>query len=243
MIPWNSAYRRLAENVDDFRIIFGKTYRQDEFRSYAYAIKFDSILPALQASSDILPNTPDAVLTGFEWGAPSTALVPGPPQTRLVDFPAGAVILGITASATLLQAIPVAIINDGEFGITPVLANFLYGPSNRQSLNDLFMLDFTYADTDPITTGNPIPETVPNPNAAIVSRPPISAAALLGDGRRTDMPSCELCVTPGLGIITTVRSLLLPSFLPLSGNLIPNMSVHVVFHAMIPGTVSLKKAA
>lgn len=237
MIPWNQAYKRIRES-DDFAQLFGKMYRQDEFRPYSYAIKFDSLPPALQADP-ANPNTGSIAQTRADAGAPTTNTVPGPAQTRIIDFPAGAVILGISACAN----IPQGVITRANLIPPNDTFNIPYAPIDIGGGREMFVLDLRYVDDDPITTGNPISELVPNPASAIVTRPPIMAEALLGNGRDSDTPVRELFVAPGNGLVVSCRSLLLPTFMPASGDPPPNMSVHVVFHAMVPGVVKAAKAA
>lgn len=234
MIPWNVAYKRLTNNPD-FLLLFGKMFRQDEFRPYSYALKFDSLQPALVADGGT-PNTGSAALTSATWGAPTGAVAPGPPLSRLVDFPSGAVVLGVDGSASLAQANP-----RRELG--PLSITYQYSPSESKGRREMFVVDLEYVDTDSICAGNPISELVSNPNSAIVTEPPIVAAALFGGGSRSSCPSHEFYVAPGLGIQVTVRSLALPSSLPVAGDAPPNMNVHIVMHVMIPGTVTLQKAA
>lgn len=238
MVPWNQAYKRIRES-DDFVKLFGKTYNQDEFRPYSYAIKFDGLSPALQALTTN-PNTGDLTQTRTDAGAPTTNTVPGPALARSLDFPAGAVILGISACANIAQRIITRV------NLVPPNDTFSlpYGPSDVGGAagRELFVLDLRYVDDDPITSGNPITELVSNAASPIVTRPPISADALLGNGRDSDTPVRELYVAPGLGIVVSCRSLLLPTLLPTSGDPPPNMSVHVVFHAMVPGVVRARAA-
>lgn len=236
MVPWNQAYKRIRES-DDFVQLFGKMYRRDEFRPYSYVIKFDAVPPALQALATN-PNTGDLTQTRTDAGAPTTNAVPGPAQARTIDFPAGAVILGISACANVAQRV----ITRANLIPPNDTFNLPYGPSDHGG-RELFVLDLRYVDDDPITTGNPISELVPNPASPVVTRPPIMADALLGSGRDSDTPVRELYVAPGLGIMVSCRSLLLPSFMPASGDPPPNMSVHVVFHSMVPGVVKAEKAA
>lgn len=237
MVPWNQAYNRLAGN-SDFLHLFGRAFRQDEFRPYSYALRFDGLIPALQASSTG-PNTKSLAITIADWGAPTTNITPGTPQTRLMDFPAGAVILGITSSAVLAQVNPQRLPG-------PVTVTFPYGPSgNDGSKRELFAMDLEYVDGSPITSGNPIPEVTVNPNSPFNAAPPYLAEALMSGGEKSDMPYRELYVAPGLGINVTVRSLMLPSQISatMTGDPPPNLNVHVVFHTMVPGTVSMKRAS
>lgn len=237
MVPWNQAYKRLRES-DDFAQLFGKMYAQDEFRPYSYAIKFDSVPPALQ-SNGVNPNTGSYTQTRNDAGSPTTNTVPGPALTRTLDFPAGAVILGISSCANVAQRI----ITRANLIPPDDTFNVPFGPADFGGGRGLFVLDLRYVDDDPITTGNPISELVPNPASPVVTRPPILADALMGGGSDSEIPGRELYVAPGLGIQVACRSLLLPSYMPTSGDPQPNMSVHVVFHAMVPGVVKAAKAA
>ena len=246
MIPWNDAYRRLKQSRD-FAMLFGKTYSQDEFRPYSYGLRFDSLIPASLAATTVDPNRASLVVTDATIDAPLTAIVPGPVDgPRLIDFPAGAVILGVTATAQVLQRIVTH-----ARGAT----SFTYGPDEGGSDgagNTLFMLEFAFSDTDRITAGNPIPETVLSPPvgappislAAVQSAPPIMGNALLGRGRKSEMPGHEIYVTPGLGLLVKCRSLLLPNriLVDTAGPFSPNLVVHTVFHCMIPGEISIPNA-
>lgn len=230
MIPWNRAYRRLAAHPD-FRVLFGKRYRQDEFSPIAYALKFDALSPATLAPT-ATPNTGDIATTIANMAAPTTQVIaPGTPQSKQVVFPHGAVILTVSASA----AVPLR-----------TQGGFTYGPTRNPGNRDLFMLDLDFTSGDPIISGNPISELVSNPNSTIITAPPVMADALTDGGERDNFLGQELWVTPGLGLLVGVRSLLLPSSLPAGAQnqaIPPNLTVHVVFHAMVPGKVKYTKQA
>lgn len=237
MIAWNRAYDRIAANPADFIQYFGRMYARDEFRPYSYAVKFDALRPAMSALAANFPNNASYAQTAGS-ATPGTAVVPGPAETRLIDFPAGAVILGITSAASIPQR---------KFQVeTNPPTSFAYGPpAPGGGGRELYLLDLSFADGDPITTGNPISEIVSNPNSPTITRPPINADALMGDGESDDVIGRELYVTPGLGINVEIRSLLLPAFLAVNFGAskqvtTPVMGVHLVFHAMVPGTVKAK---
>lgn len=232
MVPWKQAYERIRTS-EEWVTRFGKMYRMDEFRFYAYALKFASLLPAQLATGATTPNTGSAAATRAGYAAPTVNIVPGPASDLLIDFPAGAVILGITAAAVKLQRIA----NNGG------AIAFTYGPTNHKACLDLFLLDLEYVDGDPITGGNPIPDVSANANSAINAAPPIDADALLGRGGDTETPARELYVTPGLGIRASARSMVLPDTAPATGQPNGNLAVHLVFHCMVPGEVRMRSAA
>jgi hypothetical protein len=225
VIEWNRAYSRIAGS-QAFALLFGRSYPKDAFRPYSFATIFDSLPPAnLGASS--APNTGVYATTRANLSAPTSTdvIVPGLPQNRQILFPAGAVILGITAAATL-----------GQRAYTGT--DFNYAPTMSTGKRDLFTLDLDYTSGDSIVAGNPISELVSNPNSSIIAAPPISAEALLGGaGISHIFPDRELWVAPGLGITMTARSLVLPSNTDSTSSAPPNLSLHLVFHAMVPGTV------
>lgn len=218
-------------------MLFGKMFDKDEFRYYGYALKFDSLLPAQLATSATQPNTADPAVTAANIAAPVTNIVPGPPNDLQIDFPIGAVILGISSAAISAQRI-VQVAGGAA-------TNFPYAPDMNNGRKDMFILDIEYTDGDPITAQNPIAETVFDPNFPAISAPPFMADALMGGGDDTEMPAREVYVAPGLGLLVRVRSLLLPTFINgvSSNNTTPNLTVHLVFHCMIPGVVRQKKAA
>ncbi len=235
MISWNEAFNRTVVRSKDFRLLFGRTFRIDEFNYYAHTLKFESLAPALLSASSATPNTGSLSATVAHIAAPTTNIVPGAEAESLVSFPAGAIILGITAGAILPQRlIPAA-------GDTFVA--FKYGPSIHPGKRDLFLLDLRYSDTTAITDGNPVPQTSVDANFPVNSEPPILADALLGSGSKDIMPGRELLITPGLGIIAKARSMVLPNDPADSGLNAPTLSVHIVFHCMIPGKVTKKQAA
>lgn len=232
MIPWNQAFNRIAQSRD-FETMFGRKYSQDDFRYYAYNLTFNSLAPAQLAVSAAAPNTPDIAATRTNLGAPTTALVPGVASSKLISFDAGGVILGISACARKLQRVA----NNGG------AIAFTYPPSISPGNLDLFELDLAFTDTTPITGQNPIGELVSNPNSLIQTTPPIMAESLLGSGRDTDTPARELFVTPGLGLLAAVRSLVLPDEAPASpANAASNLIVHLVFHTMVPGIIKAHAA-
>lgn len=233
MIAWSDAYRRTVAESTDFRLLFGRMFRIDEFRYYAFPLKFEALQPALLAAAANDPNSGDMEDTVDGIAAPGVNLVPGEAAESLIDFPAGAIIIGITAAGILPQRIATA-------DETP--AAFAYGPSRNPGKRDLFMLDLEYADTSPITAGNPIPSLSISPTDSVNTAPPILADALCGGGRGDIMPARELLITPGLGILARVRSMVLPNAPIDEGYNAPNLSVHIVFHCMVPGVVKRKPA-
>lgn len=221
MIEWNRAYSRL-QGSKAFALLFGRSYSKDAFRPYAYPVKFDSLPPA-NLGATTAPNTPVYATTRAELATPDTeALVAGLPQNRQLLFPAGAVILGITAAATLAQR---------------TAGSATSQPWRSPGKRDLFSLDLDFTSGDNITQGNPISELVSNPNSSIIAEPPILAEALMGNGSKDDFAVRELWVAPGLGISVTARSLVLPSNIDSTVSAPPNLSLHLVFHAMVPGVV------
>ena len=233
MIPWNQAYQRVAES-QDFKFLFGKRYAQDDFRYYGYGLKFNALQPATLAAAVATPNTGSIAQTRTDLGAPTTNIVPGAARMAQINFAVGAVILGISAAAIKPQRIA----NNGG------AIAFTYGPSRSPGNRDLFSLNLTFADTTPIVGSNPISEIVSNPNAPIITAPPIAADALMGNGEDTDTPARELFVAPGLAINVSVSSLVLPDSAPASPSLAaPNLTVHLVFHCMIPGIVTRSDVA
>lgn len=230
MVPWRDAYQRIRQG-DDFALLFGKMYDIDEFRYYAYCLKFDSVAPAQLAAAPGTPNTADLAVTAAQSAVPVNPTVPGPPSDQQIPFPAGAVILGISSGAIAAQRV----VSANGVGLT----SFPYGPGESSpGIRNLFTLDIEYADGDPVTAQNPIPETVTAPNSAFIAAPPYMGDALMGGGEDTDMPLRELYVAPGLVLQVRVRSLLLPNLIAAPPSTPPpNLNVHVVFHAMIPGVV------
>lgn len=235
MVPWNEAYRRIREAGSEFQMLFGKMYLQDEFRYYAYGLKFDSVAPGLLAQDATHPNTGDLAVTTANIAAPTTNIVPGAPSDATLDFPIGAVILGISSGSIVAQRI--VQVQGGA------ATNFVYGIGGGDGRRPLFLVDLEYSDGDPITSQNPIPETVFDPNVAFQAAPPYMADALMGGGDDSEMPGRELYVAPGLSLQVRVRSLVTPSFITTSSSVpvTPNSNVHLVFHAMVPGVVRQKK--
>jgi hypothetical protein len=236
MVPWSEAYRRIREG-NDFVTLFGRMYEMDEFRYYAYALKFDSVAPAQLAAAPGTPNTASLAVTAAQSAVPVNPTVPGPPSDQQIPFPAGAIILGLSSGGIALQRIVSAV----GVGLT----NFPYPPSdNDGGSRNLYTVDIEYADGDPVTAGNPVPETVTAPDSAFIAAPPYSVDALMGGGEDSEMPGRELYIAPGLILNVRVRSLLLPTVIAAPPSTPPpNLTVHVVFHAMIPGVVSKEKSA
>jgi len=237
MIPWTQAYKRTATSPDAI-LKFGRQIPIDEFRFEARVVRFDAVAPALLALSTAAPNTGDLATTRAALAAPATPIVPGPASTSKLDFDDGGIILAITSGAI----VPQRIANNGG------ALNFQYGPSSASASGgsqDLFALDLDYTDTSNIVGQAPIIETVNNPNSAVITGPPAMSEALMGNGSKSNALVRELLIAPGLGIIVQVRSLLLPNLANVfvAGQVnpnAPNMSVHLVFHSMIPIVKSKK---
>lgn len=235
MISWAEAYRRSVAESGDFRLLFGRSYPIDEFRYYAYPLKFESLNPALLSAAAATPNTGSLSATDTFIGGPTVQnIVPGAAQESLILFPAGAIILGITSAAI----VPQRIVNRESGDIT-----FTYGPTRHPGKRDTFLLDLEFADTADIVGQNPIPEVSINANSPTNTAPPILADALMGGGAKDVMPTRELIITPGLGILARVRSMVLLNDTATNQNNVPNMSVHLCFHCMIPGVVRRSQAA
>lgn len=110
------------------------------------------------------------------------------------NFPSGAVILGISASAYEAQQAHAA-------------AD--YAPSFSPGRRDLFGISFQYTNDEQIT-----------PNGLTM------AEALLGSGSENIFPAKELLIPPSQAILCAVAALV-PSTLP-------NLTINVVYHCMVP---------
>jgi hypothetical protein len=229
MVPWQTAYNRTVKSKD-FRLLFGRSFAIDQFNYYAFALLFESLPPALLATATSTPNTGTGGGTLAAIAAPVTGIVPGAPSQKLLNFPKGAIVLGVTTSANLPQRV-----------IADVA--FKYAPSHTPGGRDLFLVDMEYVDTADIVGGNPIPQVSQAANSAENSAPPVIAEALMGTGGGDIFPYREFLVTPGLGILTSVSSMVLPNAPADATQQLPNLTVHMVFHCMIPGVVKKQAAA
>lgn len=112
MINWDAAYERLRV-TPAFTAAFGKLLPKQAFRAINYTRKFEGVAAA------------------------STVGVPGTTSGPLLQtFPAGAVILGITAAAIQAQI---------------TTGSFTYAPSFTPGRRDLFALSFAYTSDEQIT--------------------------------------------------------------------------------------------
>lgn len=117
MIKWREAYERL-KGVDQFGQWFGRAGAapaQKAFRPISYSQTFTGVAAASSAGT---------------YGTPT-----GPSQ---MNFPAGAIILGITATAYQAQA---------------TTGSYQYAPSYNPGRRDLFGLLFQYTGDEQITPG------------------------------------------------------------------------------------------
>ena len=215
MIPWNVAYQRLRENRDAL-MLFGRDLAKDEFTPQTRIRRFDSVNPALLSAAAATRNTGDAAATAANIATPTRNIVGSTPNEQLIDFPSGAVILGITSCAAVPQR---------------TTAAFVYGPTGAPGNRDLFALDFRYVGEERIFAGNPIPEIIVDPDTPVNTAPPALADASSFGGDSGQVIPRELVVAPALGILIRVSSFLLPNAAP---NQTPNMAVHVAFHCMVP---------
>lgn len=157
MIKWREAYERLRP-TDAFNAYFNNK-KSTDFRFLVFSN------PTLAAT----PLTPSANATG---GIPGTAV--GPLQ---MNFPSGAVVLGVTAAAYQAQQAAAA-------------PNVPYAPSASDGRRDLFALAFQYTSDEQLTA-----------NGLTI------AEALLGGGIETIFPARELLIPPSQSILITAASL------------------------------------
>jgi hypothetical protein len=148
MITWNAAYGRLLK-TKEFRAYFGSRLKMEDFRS----ISFAQALPAV------------ATIAATAFG----------PLRR--DFPSGAIVLGVTASA--FQA--PYVIGAGTQNVIP---------SVSPGLRNLFRLNFQYSGNEVITPDGPI-----------------SAEALMGNGYDTIFPAREWVIPPSQAILVSGTTL------------------------------------
>lgn len=224
---WREVYERTALSAD-FRLMFGKSFPMDQFRPYSYGFKFESLTPGLLSAASTTPNTGSLAATVAGIAAPTTNIVPGPASETLIDFPKGAIIVGASSAAVAPQRVVSG-------------AAFTYGPSMNPGGRDLYVMNMRYVDGSAIFAKNPIPEVTINANFPTNTAPPILCDAVMGSGHHNLFPGRELLVAPGLGILLSVQSMILPNAPVASTTPSPNLSVHVVFHCMIPGVVKLNK--
>lgn len=153
MIKWREAYDRLKD-LPEFRQYFNnKLLSMAAFRFLAYAQRFEGVAGS------------------------STAGTLGPVSGPLSqNFPAGAVVLGITAGAYQSQQLD----NAG------VLA---YAPSYSSGRRDLFALSLQYSTNEQIT-----------PNGLTMAEP------LLGSGYDTIFPGKELLIAPSQSVQCSVAA-------------------------------------
>lgn len=127
MIRWREAFERSKESRE-FQKYFskGRALKMSDFRYLGYAQQFNSV-------------TAGSVTGG---ATPSTAVTPGTISgPTLQNFPAGAIILGITAAAIQSQT---------------TTSSFAYAPSMSPGRRDLFALAFQYTGDEVITPGGPV---------------------------------------------------------------------------------------
>lgn len=136
----------------------------------------------------------------------------------LRDFPGGAVILGITASAV----IPVVVKADQYYAdgaAAPLDSTLDRLKSNTPGNRDLFALDFAYTNDEQLTPAGPI-----------------IADALLGSGRGTEFPARELYIEPAQGLLARVQNLITTQLISgaaaAAGILFP-ITVHICYKAMV----------
>lgn len=116
MIRWREAYERLTHgNAAEFKAAFGGLLPMSAFRFLTYSQRFEGV--AASASVGTLGTQTGPIL-----------------QT----FPAGAIILGITASAIQAQV---------------TTGTFTYAPSLTPGRRDLFALSMQYTNNELITPG------------------------------------------------------------------------------------------
>lgn len=140
----------------------------------------------------------------------------------LRDFPGGAFVLGITASAV----IPVVLKADQYYAdgaAAPLDSTIDRLKSNTPGNRDLFALDFSYTNDEQLTPGGPI-----------------MADALLGSGRGTEFPARELMIDPAQGILARAQNLITTQLVSgaaaAAGVQFP-MTVHVCYKCMVPRAV------
>lgn len=128
MIRWREAFERQSQSRE-FANYFGtqgRTPKASDFRSINYTQTF--------------PSVPAGTVTGG--ATPSTAVTPGAIVGPLLQaFPAGAIILGITAAGVQAQT------TTDAFG---------WSASSSSGKRDIFALMFQYTNDEVITPGGPV---------------------------------------------------------------------------------------
>lgn len=128
MIRWREAFERCKTSIE-FRRYFGtgnKPPEASDFRFLAYCQQFNAV-----AAGSVVGGA-----------APTTAIAGGAPTgPALQNFPAGAIVLGITAAAQQAQTTTSA---------------FQYAPWQSPGKRDLFALMFQYTNDEIITPGGPV---------------------------------------------------------------------------------------
>jgi hypothetical protein len=112
MLRWREAYERVSK-TQQFKSYFGRVLDAGAFRFLAYSMQFVGVAAASAVG---------------QYGTPT-----GP---RAQTFPAGAVILGITATGVQAQT---------------ATGSFTYAPSQSPGRRDLFGLSFQYSSDENIT--------------------------------------------------------------------------------------------
>lgn len=127
MIRWREAFERSRESKE-FQKYFssGRALKMSDFRYLGYGQQFNSIAAG--------------TLTGG--ATPSTSITPGAATGPIQqNFPAGGIILGITAGCVQPQTTTSA---------------FQYAPSASPGRRELFALSFQYSGDEIITPGGPV---------------------------------------------------------------------------------------
>lgn len=158
MIKWREAYERLRP-TDSFNSFFNNKKITD-FRYIAFSHQQLSLTP-LTSSAAAAGGTPGQVV--------------GPLQ---MNFPAGAIILGVTAAAYSSQQLIA--------GAT----NLAYAPWSSEGRRDLFALAMQYTSDETLTANGLV-----------------CAEALLGSGEETIFPAREIMIPPSQSILITAASL------------------------------------
>lgn len=214
MVPWNAAYHRVTRGRE-LRRLFGRNIPKWQWTPIVTVAKFNAVPPALLSDGTDI-NVGDAAVTAATIAAPTTNIVPSNTRRRLVSFPGGALVLGITSCGTAPQR---------DTG------GFTYGPTWHPGSRDLYNLDFRYTGNKAIFGRKDVPSRTVDANSPFNQAPPFMADPSSHSGIKGQILGRELIVTPGQGIITFVASNLLPNAAPATT---PNLAVHVCFHCMVP---------
>lgn len=128
MIRWREAFERckVSQEFNRYFSRGGKAIGAGDFRFLAYCQQFNSVAPG-SVTGGATPTS-----------AVSPGLNSGP---ALQIFPAGAIILGITAAAQQSQT---------------TTNGFTYAPWQSEGKRDLFALAFQYTNDEIITPGGPV---------------------------------------------------------------------------------------